>query len=302
MPSTEIKTRKNTDRLTLFLGYVALIYALFLGFTILNGLAGYEDPVWRFFYAFTQQSNIICWFWFMFFGLGAFGAKSLYRIATNNTVLVAITVYISITFFIVALVLDPIYTGAWEPMSHNKEFIMHNATPIMMWLYLFLAPGHGPMRSRDSIIILVYPLLYLVANLFIGANVNYLNGNPAYAYNFINPNNYANIGIFIAFMVALVAIYAGFGLGLMRLRKKFPHRSMNRHNRIFEGSFLAQFSEGNRTKNDPSKQPKPNYAGRSWPHALGPHRWRKRGNEPVSQQTQHNRAQLSEGPQTGEPQ
>lgn len=213
-------TETTISRQTLFLGYVALIYALFLGFTMLNGLAGYDKPVWQFFYAFTQQSNIICWLWFICFGLGAFGIAPLYRLATNNTLIVALTVYISITFFIVALVLDPVYTGAWEPMTHNKEFIMHNATPIIMWLFLFLTPGHGPMRNRNSLVILAYPLLYLIANLFIGANVNYIDGNAAYAYNFTNPSTYPNIGMFIAFMVALVAIFAAFGWGLMALRRR----------------------------------------------------------------------------------
>lgn len=208
------------DRKTLFLGYVALIYALYLGLTILDGFSGYENPIWQFFYAFTQQSNIICWVWFLCFGLGAFGVKSFYRFTTNNTVIVAVTVYISITFFIVAFVLDPVFAGDWEPMKHNKEFIMHDATPIMMWLFLFLAPGHGSMRKRNSLVILIYPFIYLIANLVIGATLTYVDGAPAYAYGFINPSTYGNPAMFVGVMAALIAIFAAFGVGLMALRRK----------------------------------------------------------------------------------
>lgn len=204
----------------LFLGYGAIIYAMYLFFILLNNYCGRTVEHWRFFYAFTQQSNIIAMVWFLLFGISAFCGKPLYHVVRNKTVMTAVTVYMSITFFIVLFVLSPITQGKWNPFSSASEFITHNATTILMWLYFFLVKGTGESKARSCLYVLIYPFLYVIANIIIGETVVYLNGSKAYAYGFINPHSYGNIGIYIGVLAGLILIFALFGLLLIKLKTK----------------------------------------------------------------------------------
>lgn len=209
---------KECKKNQLLQGYVALIYAMFLTFTLLSNFAGREAEHWRFFYAFTQQSNIIILFWLYGFGIDCFKPMPWHKIVRNQTLITAITVYISITFFIVAFVLDPIYTGSWNPVKSTGEFFHHNLTPVVMWLYFFIVQGEGTLKYRKALYILIYPLLYVGANLILGATVTYLDGKPAYAYGFINPGSYPNLLIFGLVILGLIAIFTLFGILLIKLK------------------------------------------------------------------------------------
>lgn len=210
---------QKDNRRELFLGYGAIIYGLYLLFILVNEFASRTQEHWRFFYAFTQQSNIIAMCWFLLFGISAFVGKPLYKAVRNKTVMTAINVYMSITFFIVLFVLNPVYKGRWHPFSSASEFMLHNATTIMVFLYFFLVEGNGESRNASCLYILIYPLLYVIANLIIGGNVLYLDGRAAYAYDFISPNSYGNIGIYIGVLALLIAIFAIFGLLLIKLKR-----------------------------------------------------------------------------------
>lgn len=207
---------KNSKNNTL--AFTALIYAMLLTFSLISNFTGRESEHWRFFYAFTQQSNIIVLVWLVIFGVTSFTCSKWNAIACNNTLIIAITVYISITFFIVALVLTPIYNGTWNPVKSTAELLHHNLTPIIMWYFFFLVDGVGSIQYKKALYILIYPILYVGANLAIGANVTYLDGKPAYAYGFINPNNYPNLFIFALVFVALIVIFTLFGVLLIKIK------------------------------------------------------------------------------------
>lgn len=206
---------------TLFLGYIAIIYAMFLLLNLVSDYCGREVEHWRFFYAFTQQSNILVMLWLFLLGIDCFHTlpRPLHKIIQNQVIITALAVYISITFFIVAFVLNPVFSGAWDPLSSSSEFLHHNLTPIIMWLYFFLIKGEGGLKLRNALLILIYPIIYVGANLLIGANVHYLSGEAAYAYNFINPNKYTNVFIYICVILGLILIFSIFGVLLIKLKK-----------------------------------------------------------------------------------
>lgn len=209
-----MKNKKN-----MFLGYVALIYSVYLLFVLISNFSARTEEHWRFFYAFTQQSNILCMIWLFLFGISSFKQGELYKKLTNNTLMTSLTVYISITFFIVLFILDPVYQGIWNPLKSTSELFLHQLTPVMMWIYYFLIKGNGTMNYKKMMYILIYPLLYFGANLWIGGNYNYLDGSAAYAYNFANPNNYGNWFAFLGFIGVLVLIFFIFGVILMKFKQ-----------------------------------------------------------------------------------
>lgn len=208
--------KKNKE---LFLGYISIIYSITLLFVLVNNFTSRSEEQWRFFYAYTQQSNILVLIWLLLFSFTVFKKTSLSKFIRNKTTIISLTVYISITYFIVALVLDPIYLGKFEPVKSSSELWLHHLTPIFMWLMFFLVPGKGESSVKKSLLSLVYPVIYFAANLIIGANFNYLNDDKAYAYGFTNPDSYGGSYLILLIVIlALLGIFSLFTIGLLKLK------------------------------------------------------------------------------------
>lgn len=204
----------------LFKGYMAIIYAMILLFFLVSNFTARTEEQWRFFYAFTQQSNIIVLIWLILFGINTF-KPTKFNFVRNKTLMVAITVYISITFFIVAFVLDPFFAGKFQPAKSTGELILHNLTPIVMWIYFFIVKGEGELNIKKTPLVLIYPLAYVVLNLVVGGTVKYLDGTSAYAYGFINPASYGgNYFLFIGALLGLILIFSLFSILLSKLKNK----------------------------------------------------------------------------------
>lgn len=206
--------KKKND---MFLGYLSGIYAITLLFILINNFAARTSEHWRFFYAFTQQSNILLLVWFILFTVNAFTDKV--NFVKNRILMTSLTVYISITYFITALVLDPVYAGAWIPVKSGSELWLHHLSPIIMWIYYFKVKGEGNLNIKNALLSLIYPLIYFIFNLIIGASFTYLDGTKAYAYNFINPESYGgNYFILLLVIVGLLIVFSLFTLGLTKLK------------------------------------------------------------------------------------
>lgn len=202
----------------LFLGYFAFIFSLTLLFILVNSFGGRTEDHWRFFYAFTQQSNILVLLWLIGFGLSAFGVKR-FDFVRSKILMTALTVYISITYFIVALVLTPIYNGMFNPVSNGGELWLHHLSPIIMWLYFFLVKGKGTLSIKNALLTLIYPIVYVIVNLILGATVLYADGTAAYAYGFIDPNSYGNnYLIFGLVILGLLIVFSLFTVMLTKLK------------------------------------------------------------------------------------
>jgi hypothetical protein len=216
---------KQLQKRDYLIGFSALIYGFFLFFNLLNNLLSRTSEVWRFFYQFTQQSNLLSSIWLILLGLSTFFHwEKIYTFVTKKIVIVAITVYISITFFIVLFILNPVFAGRWIPLANTYEFLFHNATTIVVWFFYFLIKGHGTLEYKQIPKVLLYPLFYVILNLIVGYSTTYLSGQAAFAYGFINPGSYGN-NFFLYFLVLLVllAIFTLFTFGLIAFKKRINH-------------------------------------------------------------------------------
>lgn len=208
-----------TKRRELTLGFTSLLYAVSLLFILVSNFAGRTSERWRFFYAFTQQSNILVLIWLILFGISRFIKIDKMNFLTHKLTLISLTVYISITYLIVAFVLNPIYTGSWNPLKNASELWLHHLTPFVMWLFFFFVKGHGEVKPLRALYALVYPFAYVVLNLVLGFTVKYENGNPAFAYGFLNPASYGNNAfIYIIVILVLIVVFGGFTLGTTYLK------------------------------------------------------------------------------------
>lgn len=210
----------NKQYKSLRLGFAALVYALILFFVLLSSMSGgiisSTSDSWGFWYYFTNQSNIIVLVWLILFGIGTIKGGKAQKLAENNTVITAVTVYISITFFIVATVLEPFYSGKFEPLN---SLFLHFASAIVMWFFFFFVKGHGSQKYRQAFYMLIYPFVYLIVCQIVGHTTNFIDGKPAFPYAFINPSTYGNVGVFIVVILLLIGIFGGFGVLLIKFRR-----------------------------------------------------------------------------------
>ncbi len=218
----------KTNKKEMFLGYISIIYSITLLFVLVSNFTNRTSEHWRFFYAFTQQSNILALLWLTVFGITAFKPNKLGEFVRNNTVMIALTVYLSITYFIVALVLDPIYVGQFQPAKSSSELWLHHLTPIFVWVMFFLVKGAGEVNFKKSLLVLVYPLFYTVLNLVIGSTVKYEDGSKAFAYGFINPASYG--GNYLIFMGVILGLLLVFSLFTVLVTKLKVFLTNNYHN------------------------------------------------------------------------
>jgi len=224
---------KHLSKRAYLIGYFSLIYGFYLFFVLVNNFFDRSEDYWRFFYQFTQQSNILVSLWLILLGLSTFFKwEKIYNFIQQKMVLIAVTLYISITFLIVLFVLNPFYMGLWDPFSSTTEFMLHHASALVMWVLFFMIEGKGDLVYKKVLFTLIYPFFYVILNLVVGYNVTYYTGEKAFAYAFINPNTYNNnMLIYISVLLVLILIFGGFSLSLVSF-KKYINRIYHEDNKI----------------------------------------------------------------------
>jgi heme/copper-type cytochrome/quinol oxidase subunit 4 len=202
------------------LAYGLLLTGLLIDKFIFDFLLDVTDDWWRFWYLFTYQTNIMVAAWSVTYGLGKLlGWQRALDWITKKIVVIIITVNTLIVFFIVFFVLNPVLEGEWNPFSSLSELLTHNLSTVLMVAAFVIVPGNGTLKNRDAITVLIYPFIYFIIHTFVGLNVNFKSGEPAFNYNFINPGNYANIMVFVGIFIALVAVFGAIGFGLIKLKQ-----------------------------------------------------------------------------------
>lgn len=205
----------------LILAYGVLLTGVLVDKFIFDFLLDPTDDWWRFWYLFTYQTNIMVAAWSMLYGLSKlFQWQDILSWITKKIVVIIITVNTLIVFFIVFFVLNPVLEGRWNPVSSLSELLTHNLSTVLMVMAFIMIPGQGSLKNKDAITVLVYPFVYFIIHTFVGLNVNFKSGDPAFNYGFINPGNYQNILIFVAIFIALVAIFGAIGFGLIKIKQK----------------------------------------------------------------------------------
>jgi hypothetical protein len=204
----------------LILGYGLLLTGVLIDKFIFDFLLDQSDDWWRFWYLFTYQTNIMVAAWSVLYGLGKlFNWTDIIDWITKKIIVIIITVNTLIVFFIVFFVLNPVLQGQWNPFSSLSELLTHNLSTVLMAAAFVVIPGKGELKNKDAITVLIYPFVYFLIHTYVGLNVTFKSGEPAFNYNFINPGNYPNILIFVAIFIALVAIFGALGFGLIKLKQ-----------------------------------------------------------------------------------
>jgi len=209
-----------------WLTYVIFAYGLLLtGVLIEKFIVGFlldpTDDWWRFWYLFTYQTNIMVAAWSVAYGLGkVLNWENVLNWLTKKIVVIIITVNTLIVFLIVFFVLDPVFQGLWKPLSSLSELLTHNLSTVLMIMVFLMIPGNGVLKNKTAITVLIYPFVYFIFHTIIGLSFTFRDGEPAFNYGFVNPNNYSNILIFVMIIVLLVGIFGAIGFGLIQLKNK----------------------------------------------------------------------------------
>ncbi|MDR1234872.1 MAG: Pr6Pr family membrane protein [Mycoplasmataceae bacterium] len=206
-------------------GFFASIYGVILLFIMINGVVSsiHDKGLigFNFFYAFTNETNLFCGIWMIFLCVVCLCPKltKLDRFIRNKVVMTSLCLYITMTFFIVALWLSPIWKGQWISngiFGGGEVLFTHLLTPIVMWVIYFLVLGTGKINRVRLLYTLVYPILYVIMGLIVG----YL--TDKFPYDFINPNFYGGhtIGpiVFPLVILVLASIFYGVAWLLYKLK------------------------------------------------------------------------------------
>lgn len=217
-------------------GLVAAIYALYLFLVLAEGFSEYlyhtgatpgEAYVqnWQYFYYFTTQSNILVLAFLIVFAIAALGNGSLSQKAcklVNQGVVLGLAIYMVVVFFVVACILNPFYSGQFEPVPSGGQLYEHVISPMLIIFIYLVYPLKGRTSPRTVLAWEGYLLFYVVLANVVGASTTWHDdGTMAYPYNFLNPHNYGNIVIYIAVVLGLAVLVFLVGLGLQRLKKRF---------------------------------------------------------------------------------
>jgi len=185
--------------MVLRLAGVAVILAAILAQMKVLADAGRLDAV-NFLSFFTIQSNLI--------GAAALAATAMYRDRRPRWVdwlRGAATVYLTITFVVVILLLQGIDVGlqlAWV------DFALHKLSPIVIALDFVLDPPRTRTSTRGALLWLVYPLIWLGYTLVRGAAVGW------YPYPFLDPAHAGGYGSVAVTSVIILIAGAVLSLGV----------------------------------------------------------------------------------------
>lgn len=141
----------------------------------------------NFFSFFTIQSNIFAVVMLMV------GAFALYQAKPSKNVAVfrgAVTLYMLITGIVFALLLSGLENVALTAVPWDN-IVLHYIMPIVLLIDWIVDSPTKALRFRQSLIWLIYPILYVVYSLLRGPVANW------YPYPFLNPETNGYVGILI---------------------------------------------------------------------------------------------------------
>jgi hypothetical protein len=172
---------------------VGLLGLIALGYQIATSAsAGTFDP-FRFFAFFTVLSNLFAAFLLL-------AMATVWRERHSKRIDLfrgAAVVYLAVTFIVVILFLS----GDDLQVAVNwVDFVVHKAVPVFLVIDWILVPPSTRLTVRQSLVWLVFPLIWVVVTLVRGA----LDG--WYPYPFLDPANggYASVAVYV------VGIFVGF--------------------------------------------------------------------------------------------
>jgi len=217
-----MKNKTPDRKRDITLGYFALLYAFVLFFLLLDNLFWYirsYQAWWGFFYMFTNQSNMIMMMWLFLFGITMFTVKDsrIKRFATHPTVVAGITLYISIVFLVVALVLTPFYRAMYADHLTGVLMFTHLISAVVMFAFFFFVRTGAVQTFKRALVmallLLVYPLSFLLLNLAIGLPTG------DFAYDFVDPSSYSHVALYIVTLLAFTIAFWILGVAILLVQR-----------------------------------------------------------------------------------
>jgi hypothetical protein len=218
-------------RVRMVFGLVAAVYSVYLFLVLADSLCEYltdtsptAEPAWQFVYYFTNQSNILVLVWLIAFAVANLGGGPMAaraRRLVTQPVVVGRTLYMVVVFIVVACILNPFYTGAFEPVPTGAGLFVHVGTPILMVVLYLAYPWPGRATWRTVLAWMAYLWFYVVLANVVGSLAWWRDGTRAYPYNFLNPHTYPNGGVYALAIIGLSIACFALGCGLVRLKKRF---------------------------------------------------------------------------------
>lgn len=184
--------------------YIRLSISLLalLGITINVIMSTLEEPfsllrgLWLFRY-FTLQSNLLVFAYFLY----------VFLLGKSNKFILGVTVYITFTFIVFAIMLSSTY----HPQGWNQvaNILSHYMVPIMVILYFFILNEEKSFRYKDIFLNMIYPLLYILFMLSHGM----ITGD--YLYPFFQV---ANVGVFGLVITIFILVLFFIGLSILYMK------------------------------------------------------------------------------------
>lgn len=185
---------------------------------------GIVDPAFyvsNFFSFFTIDSNLLS---VVVLLLGAIVlVRGGRREAAWFTVLrLAATTYMTVTLVVYNTLLRGIELPQGETLAWSNE-IMHLVGPLYVILDWFFAPGRNRLEWSRIWIVVIFPILWTVYTLIRGTiHVDIVTGAAWYPYPFLNPANFENGYLSVAFFVVLITgIFLATASGAIKVSRRW---------------------------------------------------------------------------------
>lgn len=189
------------------LGWFALAAQFYLIQT--NSQASFFETSINFFSFFTILTNILVSVCVMMLFFSADGSDTFF---VRSKTISAIAVYITI----VGVVYNVVLRSTWNPEGLQKftDELLHTVIPLLFVVYWYVFVSKNELTWKDSLVWLIYPLVYSVYTLVHGVIADW------YPYPFINPDNIGWSSVAINSVIVLITflvVSLGFiGLGRMK--------------------------------------------------------------------------------------
>jgi len=181
-------------------------------------LTGGEDVVLAFsnhFSYFTIQSNLIVLIWLTI--------SIIYNNKENKPRILgsiprgAVTVYITVTFLIFAIILSPGYVP--QGLALYTNIVSHYILPVAFIIDWIFTETENKYEWRYAVFWLIYPILYLIYTLVRGAITNF------YPYFFLDLNVLSVIEL-VAYVIGLILLFLILG-GIYIFANRFQNKRKN---------------------------------------------------------------------------
>lgn len=138
------------------------------------------------------------------------------RFCSKSAPVTAVTLYIVVVGLVYNLVLRPLYH--FQGLTKIADEIVHSVVPLLVLIYWLIFTVKGRLQWTDTIMWLVYPLLYLVYTFLHGMFTGY------YPYPFIDVNEIGDTGFWLnSLYMLLLFLFLSFvliGINKILGRKK----------------------------------------------------------------------------------